>query len=86
MNLPAGDAGGVLGLCLEPHDLAIAKYVARRQKDLELTRALARRGYTRRDRLLELLQTTPVPDDVKARVEADITADFRAAIPKRRKP
>src|ERR1039457_5062512 len=28
VNFPAGDTGGVAGLCLEPHDLAIAKYVA----------------------------------------------------------
>lgn len=33
VNLPAGDTGGVRGLCLEPHDLAISKYVAGRDKD-----------------------------------------------------
>src|SRR6185503_19612760 len=49
--LPVAEAGNVVGLCLDPHDLAISKYVARRPKDLEFTRALARRGYTRRARL-----------------------------------
>jgi hypothetical protein len=33
VNLPPGDTGGVKGLCLEPHDLAIAKYAASREKD-----------------------------------------------------
>jgi hypothetical protein len=28
VNLPPGDTDGVTGLCLKPHDLAIAKYVA----------------------------------------------------------
>jgi len=30
----------VVGLCLDPHDLAIAKYVAGREKDLEFNREL----------------------------------------------
>lgn len=85
VNLSAGDAGGVVGLCLDPHDLAISKYVARRQKDLEFTRELARRRYTRRERLLELLRVTAVGSDIKSRIEADILADFNAAKPARRK-
>src|SRR6266850_5858811 len=59
VNLPQGDTGGVRGLCLDPHDLAIAKYVARREKDLQFTREIARRGYIQRRRLLELLDITP---------------------------
>jgi hypothetical protein len=39
VNLPPGDTQGVRGLCLDPHDLAIAKYVARRGKDIAFTRA-----------------------------------------------
>lgn len=83
VNLPVGNTGGVVGLCLEPHDLAISKYVARRAKDLQFTRELARRGYTRRARLLELLNVTPVPQDVKARIRVDIDADFRGRKPSR---
>jgi hypothetical protein len=45
VNLPPGDTQGVSGLCLDPHDLAIAKYVARREKDIVFTRALAARGF-----------------------------------------
>ena len=78
-------AGNVLGLCLEPHDLAIAKYVARRQKDLRFTREIARRGYTRQARLLELLELTPVADEIKARIAKDIRADFKTATSARRK-
>ncbi|MFZ0008768.1 MAG: DUF6036 family nucleotidyltransferase, partial [Steroidobacteraceae bacterium] len=33
VDLPPGDTQGVKGLCLEPHDLAISKYVASRAKD-----------------------------------------------------
>lgn len=76
VNLPEGDTGGVRGLCLDPHDLAIAKYAARREKDLEFTRELARRGYITRRRLLVLLKVTPVPEDVRARIRADIERDF----------
>ena len=76
VNLPEGDTGGVRGLCLDPHDLAIAKYVARRDKDRQFTRELARRGYVKRARLLELLEATPVAEDVKSRVRDDIERDF----------
>jgi uncharacterized nucleotidyltransferase DUF6036 len=75
VNLRDGDTGGVRGLCLDPHDLAISKYVARREKDLMFNRALARRGIVSRKRLLELLAKTPVTKDVRERMRRDITAD-----------
>ena len=78
VNLPAGDTDGVRGLCLDPHDLAIAKYVARREKDVAFTRELARRGITRREQLLKLLEQTPVASDVRARIRSYIDADFGA--------
>lgn len=52
VTLPTGDTGGVRGLCLEPHDLAISKYVASRDKDRIFTRELAGRGLVDRERLL----------------------------------
>jgi len=76
VNLPEGDTGGVRGLCLDPYDLAISKYVARREKDLLFTRELARRGYVRRGRLLELLEVTAIGEEEKRRVRADIERDF----------
>src|SRR5271165_5053254 len=54
VNLPAGDTGGVTGLCLDPHDLAIAKYAACREKDVVFTRELASRKIVSHDRLLAL--------------------------------
>jgi hypothetical protein len=79
VNLPEGDTNGVGGLCLDPHDLAIAKYVARREKDRTFNRELARRGYTKRARLLELLEATPVGADIRRRIASDIDRDFKAA-------
>ncbi len=78
VQLPAGDTDGVKGLCLEPHDLAIAKYVARRDKDIAFTRALTRRGLLSRERLLALLDRTRLTAEQRERVRADIAADFAA--------
>jgi uncharacterized nucleotidyltransferase DUF6036 len=76
VNLPPGDTEGVQGLCLEPHDLVIAKYVARRDKDLAFNRELARRKLVSAKRLLELLQMTPVGPAVRDRIRLDIAHDF----------
>ena len=74
--LPPGDTEGVKGLCLDPHDLAIAKYAARREKDLVFTRALARRGIVSYERLLALLDQTSVKDEMREQIRADIDRDF----------
>lgn len=76
VNLPPGDTEGVTGLCLDPHDLAIAKYAARREKDRIFTRELARRNLVDRERLLELVDKTVVSDDVRKRIREDIARDF----------
>jgi hypothetical protein len=78
VHLPPGDTEGVMGLCLDPHDLAIAKYVARREKDIVFTRELARQGLVFRDRLLALLDQTPVAAELRERIRADIAKDFEA--------
>lgn len=80
VNLPAGDTAGVRGLCLEPHDLAISKYVARRDKDTAFTRELARRGLVEREKLLALVEQTPVSAEVRERVRTDIAGDFAFAL------
>lgn len=79
VNLPAGDTGGVKGLCLEPHDLAIAKYAARRDKDRVFTSELVRRGLVSRETLLALVELTPVTPEEKERIRADIEADFASS-------
>lgn len=78
VNLPLGDTDGVRGLCLDPHDLAISKYVARREKDRAFTRELARRALVDRERLLALVDKTPISEDVRKRIRAYIAADFTA--------
>jgi hypothetical protein len=78
VNLPSGDTDGVRGLCLEPHDLVIAKYVARRDKDLTFNRELCRRKLVSRERLLALPPKTPVSKDVRERIALDIEAAFGA--------
>jgi hypothetical protein len=77
IELPAGDTGGVRGLCLDPHDLAIAKYVARREKDDVFNGALAKRGIVKRETLLALLAKTSVENSVRERIRADIERDFK---------
>jgi hypothetical protein len=76
VNLPPGDTEGVRGLCLDPHDLAIAKYVACREKDLIFTRELASREIVSRERLLALLDQTSIDEEVRKRIRTHIARDF----------
>jgi hypothetical protein len=78
VNLPEGETDGVRGLCLDPHDLAIAKYAAGRDKDLVFARELASRGLVAQDRLEELLDETPVPQAARDRIRNQIGRDFGA--------
>jgi hypothetical protein len=77
IELAPGDTEGVRGLCLEPHDLAIAKYVANREKDRVFVVQLARRGITDRNTLLSRLAKTQIPKEVRDRILATIGADFK---------
>ena len=79
VNLPPGDTQGVRGLCLDPHDLAIAKYVARREKDIVFTRALAARGFVQQPQLLALLARTPIDPEAREQIQGFIESDFRTA-------
>lgn len=82
VNLPAGDTGGVRGLCLEPHDLAISKYAIRpapRDKDRTFTRELATRGLVNREKLLALVEQTPVSAEIKERIRGYIESDFASS-------
>ena len=71
---------GTAGLCLEIHDLAISKYVAGREKDLEFTRALTAHGMVEKQRLLERLDATNVDADIRSLVEGRINRDFNAVM------
>src|SRR5437588_2524391 len=76
VNLPPGDTDGVKGLCLEPHDLAIAKYAASRETDLTFTRELTRRGTVSEKRPLALREETPAGDGVPEPSRSQATTPF----------
>jgi hypothetical protein len=67
---------GVTGLCLEVHDLALSKYVAGREKDLEFTRELARQRMTDRKTLLKRLAATRLDAALARSVRGRIGRDF----------
>ena len=72
------NTGGYAGLCLKVHDLAISKYLAGREKDLEFTRELARQGMTNRKTLVERLDRTKLDETHRRRVLGRIQRDFAA--------
>lgn len=58
--LPLPECPGVL--CLEPHDLAVAKLRASRPKDLALLKALVRTGRLNARTIRARLDTTSMPE------------------------
>jgi hypothetical protein len=70
------NTGGIAGLCLEAHDLAISKYVAGREKDLEFTRELARHRMTDKETLLARGAVTRLDPAVSRLVKGRIERDF----------
>ena len=67
---------GVTGWCLEAHDLAVAKLVAGREKDLAFVQELARHRMIERARLDDLVNRLSVPDAVKERVRGRAARAF----------
>jgi hypothetical protein len=55
------NTGGATGWCLEPHDMAISKLAARREKDLQFVRALLKHKMIRLSRLQELMASFADP-------------------------
>jgi len=75
---PAG-GGGVVGLCLEIHDLLISKYVAGREKDHEFIRVAVRYGMADGATLRARLDATAL-DPARRELIADLIArDLMAA-------
>jgi hypothetical protein len=72
------NTAGTTGLCLDVHDLAISKYVAGREKDVEFTRELARYGLTDEKVLLERLAATTISSALREIVTGRIRTDSRA--------
>jgi uncharacterized nucleotidyltransferase DUF6036 len=75
IRIENANTSGVAGLCLEVHDLAIAKHVAGREKDIEFTRELALHRMTDSKTLLARLRETEVPAELKRIIEARIRRD-----------
>lgn len=75
-RLVAVPTSGGTGLCLEPHDLVISKYVAGREKDREYVRTVARHRLADRETLLSRLETTPVDEARRATLRSQISTDF----------
>ncbi len=65
LNTPATDS--VTGLCLEVHDLAVAKLVAGREKDLVFVKALLREGLADPATIATRLGKTTLEPAVRAR-------------------
>lgn len=57
--------GGATGLCLEPHDRAVSKLVAGREKDLTYIAALIRHRIADPRIIAERLETTPLTDEAR---------------------
>jgi hypothetical protein len=77
VSVANANTGGVTGLCLEVHDLAISKYAAGREKDREFTRELAKHHMTKKPVLLLRLQETETTAELRKIIRNRINADFR---------
>jgi hypothetical protein len=83
IRLATPNTGGATALCLDAHDLVLSKYAAGRDKDLAFNQALVQHGCVARKKLVRLVESMPVDDDVKALIRNRIKADFAAAKPRR---
>lgn len=66
---------GIIGWCLEVHDLALAKYAAGRDKDSEFNKNLFTNGYVSLKTLLERLPLMSVDDTLRDIIKQRILRD-----------
>ena len=76
VKLATPATNGITGWCLEVHDLAIAKLVAGRPKDLMFVTELAKHKLVARHVLEERLAGTTVSDAVREAVQGRIVRSF----------
>ncbi|MDO8300475.1 DUF6036 family nucleotidyltransferase [Lacisediminimonas sp.] len=79
INVNSPQTNGVTGLCLDPHDLFVAKVAAYRPKDIDYVRVMIAHGMVGKDRALELAATVSNPEDdlkLTARIIERITGLF----------
>lgn len=70
---------GVKGLCLDPHDLLVAKAIAGREKDLLFLEEAARHRMVQAEDLLRLLETVEADRVVLRSARSAIERTFRGA-------
>ena len=67
---------GIIGWCLEIHDLLASKYVAGRERDLEFATEAIKHGLILKDLLDERIKLLPVNQTLKERFLRKIAAEF----------
>lgn len=72
------NTNGVIGLCLEVHDLLVAKYVAGREKDLEFCAAVIGAGLVDAATLRRRVSETRLDEGQEARIRRRIEADLES--------
>lgn len=70
------NTNGVTGLCLEVHDLAISKLVARRVKDMEFVQHLIQQSMINEQKMLARLEETDLQDTVRGDLQTRIRSLF----------
>jgi hypothetical protein len=75
---------GATGLCLDVHDLALSKFAAAREKDIEFNRELVRHGIVSRRTLTRRVPSMPIDDERKRLILDRIKGDFALANPRSR--
>lgn len=79
------NTGGATGLCLDVHDLVLAKYAAGREQDREFNQAVVQHGCVSKRKLIRLAQSMPVDGDMQGVIVARIKLDFATVSVKRRR-
>ena len=68
------NTNGVTALCLERHDLCVAKLVANRDKDREFVRALIGKDIVDVDIIISRLALTDISDELRDQITARVRA------------
>jgi hypothetical protein len=69
ISVTNSNTNGVTGLCLERHDLCVAKLAAGREKDLEFVGALLRAGIVDHEVLLGRIDSAAIPEDQRGSIK-----------------
>ena len=85
IRITSPNTGGATGFCLDVHDLVLSKYAASREKDIAFNQALIRHGCVAKRKLLALLKSMPVDDQMRGIIQDRIKVDFAVANPGRRR-